>query len=486
LSGRAARASRPPELPPGPAFERLGTQDGSFLMFEGRDTPMHVSALALFEAAPLLDGEGHLDFERIHQHVAAVLHRLPRYRQRVVTTPLEGHAVWIDDQRFNLDYHLRHTCLPPPGSDEALRQLVGRVLSQQLDRHKPLWEIWAVEGVSEGRFALLLKVHHCMVDGVGGMQLLERLLSAKPTPQPEPPRPWAPRARPGAVRLAADALVARSMTPVKAARALAGAWREPRRTASDLSRSLRAMGEALRDGLRRPGDTVHNRPIGSYRRVAWLSLDLAEMRALRKRLGCTINDLVLALVTGGVRAHLEREGADLAGLDYRVVVPVNMRAFREGAEERSANRVSAWFVSLPVAESDPRARFERIRAETRRLRESGAAIGIDHFTRVVDWMGSTLLTYAGVRLAARVHPFNMIVSNVPGPQFPLYLLDARMLRLYPQLPLFESQGLGIAVLSYDGWLCFGIVSDWDVVPDLDPVVEGIRAAREELLAVEPA
>jgi len=481
LSNDTPRAERGEHPSSGPAFERLSTQDSSFLMFEGRDTPMHVSAVGLFDAALLLREDGGLDFERIREHLAAVLHRLPRYRQRVIVTPVEAHPVWIDDERFNLDYHLRHTCLPPPGSEEALQQLIGRVLSQQLDRHKPLWEIWVVEGVCDGRFALLLKVHHCMVDGVGGMQLLEHLLSAKPMRDPEPAQPWTPRPRPSPVRLAADAMVARSQAPVDAARALAGAVREPRRTAEDLGRSLRAMGRALRDGLHLPGETAHNRRIGSHRRVAWLSLGLAEMRSLRKRLDCTVNDLVLALVTGGVRAYLEREGADLAHLDYRVVIPVNMRAFREGAEDGSGNRVSAWFVSLPVAEPDPRVRFDRIRAETSRLRESDAAVGMDLFTRVVEWTGSSLLTYAGVRLAARVHPYNMIVSNVPGPQFPLHLLDARLLRLYPQLPLFESQGLGIAVLSYDGQLCFGIVSDWDVVQDLAPVVEGIRAAHQELI-----
>ena len=458
-----------------PGFERLGTQDSSFLMFEGRHTPMHVSALALFEASPTVA------FEAIRDHVAASLHRLPRYRQRVIETPLEAHPVWVDDERFNLDYHVRHTCLPAPGDDAALAALAGRILSQQLDRQKPLWEIWFVEGLEGDRFALLLKVHHCMVDGVGGMDLLEQLLSASPEePEATPaPPPWEPRPQPGSLRLLVNAAFARSRAPVEAARALTDTVRHPRRTAGELSHAFSAMGDALREGFRIVESTPHNRPIGGHRRVAWLSLDLAEAKDLRKRLDCTVNDVVLADVAGGIRRFLLERDADLDGLDYRVVVPVNMRAFREGTEGEG-NRVSAWFLSLPVAEPDPVRRVERIHAETARLRESEAAIGMDLFTRIVDWTGSSRLTYAGVQLAARVHPYNLIVSNVPGPQFPLYLLGARMQAVHPQGPLFQSQGLTVAVISYDGRLCFGLVGDWDVVPDLDRVAEGIGAARAEL------
>jgi len=466
-----------------PGFERLGTQDSSFLMFEGRHTPMHVSALALFDRAPSPGPEAGLDFARIREHVAAALPRLPRYRQRVVPTPLEGHPVWIDDERFRLEYHVRHTCLPRPGDERSLGDLVGRILSQQLDRQKPLWEIWVIEGLESGQFALLLKVHHCMVDGIGGMGLLEQLLSASPEARPQAALPWKPRPRPSGLRLLADAARRRSQAPIEAARALAGAARDPRRTVDELARSLAAMGGALRDGFRIPGDTPHNRPIGEHRRVAWLTLDLGELKAVRKRLGCTVNDLVLALVTGGVRRFLTERGAALDGLDYRVVIPVNMRGFGGAGEGRSGNRVSAWFVSLPVAEPEARRRFERICAETRRLRESRAAVGVDLFTRIVEWTGSSLLTYAGVRLAARVHPYNMIVSNVPGPQLPLYLLGNRLVGLYPQLPLFEGQGLGTAVLSYDGRLCFGFVADWDLVPELGAILAGIRSARQELLAL---
>ena len=465
----------------GPGFERLGTQDSSFLMFEGRHTPMHVSALALFERGPSPGSETGLDFARIRDHVAAALPRLPRYQQRVVATPVEGHPVWIDDERFRLDYHVRHTCLPRPGDERSLQDLVGRILSQQLDRKKPLWEIWVIEGLASGHFALLLKVHHCMVDGVGGMGLLEQLLSASPQARSEPPPAWHPRKRPTGLRLLADAALRRSRAPIEALRALTTAAREPSRSLDELARSLAAMGGAVRDGFRIPSDTPHNQTIGEHRRVAWLTLDLGELKAVRKQLGCTINDLVLALVAGGIRHFLIERGTALDGLDYRVVIPVNMRAFREGTEAGSGNRVSAWFASLPVAEPEARTRLARICAETRRLRESQAAVGMDLFTRLVAWTGSSLLTYAGVRLAARVHPYNMIVSNVPGPQFPLYLLGARLVGLYPQLPLFEAQGLGTAVLSYDGRLCFGFVADWDLVPDLGPLLAGIRSAREELL-----
>jgi WS/DGAT/MGAT family acyltransferase len=273
----------------------------------------------------------------------------------------------------------------------------------------------------------------------------------------------------------------RLRTPVvEAARALGGALREPRGTWDELAASLRSMGGALGDGFRLVSDTPHNRPIGTNRRVDWVSFDLAEVKDLKKRLGGTVNDVVLTLVAGAIRRFLRGRGARVRGFDYRVVIPVNLRTLGDDGSSASGNRASAWFLSLPIGERDPLRRFQRIHRETDRLRRSNTAHGMELFMQIVDWTGSPLLTWAGVQLAARVHPYNLIVSNVPGPPMPLHLVGARMLAFYPQLPLFENQGLGVAVISYAGRVSFGLVGDWDVVPDLDRVAEALRESRDEL------
>ena len=462
------------------SFEILDTQDSSFVSFEGRHTHMHVAAVATFEAAALRGPQGGLDIDRIRAAIESRLHLLPRYRQRLAFTPIGRSPVWIDDERFNLEYHARHTSLPRPGDSRRLKALVGRILSQQLDREKPLWEIWIVEGLEPDRLAMIAKVHHCMVDGVAGVSLMTQLLSASPDARVEAARRWRPRPAPGALQLLAGEAARALMRPAAlAARALGQALRRPGQAAGQVAESVRAMQQALRAGLRPVPPTPLNRPIGTHRRVEWQTFDLAELKELRKRLGGSLNDVVLALVAGALRRFLQGRRTPLRGLEYRVVVPVDMRA---GAEPDAwlGNRVSAWFVSLPVAVADPRERFRRIHAETSRLKASKAAEGIDLFTRIVDWTGSPLLTRAGVRLASRMHPYNLIVTNVPGPQRPLYLLGARMLEFYPQLPLFENQGLGVATMSYDGRVFFGLVADWDLAPDLSRLAESLRTALTEL------
>ncbi len=457
-------------------YEPLSLQDGSFIVFEGPGTHMHVSAVGVFEPGAATGGA--LDIERLRQHVASHLHRLPRYRQRLDFTPLQGHPIWIDDPRFNLLYHVRHTALPQPGSEEQLKALAARILSQQLDREKPLWEMWFVEGLEGGRFALISKIHHCMADGVRGIGLLSALLTSQPEPDVAAPRSWSPRPRPGTLGLVRDEVVRRITTPLSALQALRRATQRPVETSAVLARDVDALWQALRSGFHVPANTPLNRPIGTHRRIDWRVLDLAELKRLKKELGVTVNDVVLAVVTGAVRSFLGRRRTPLDGLDFRIVVPVNMRSGSEASQD--GNRVSAWFVSLPVEEPDPRHRLARIRRETEQLRRSRTAQGFELFTRLTEWTGSETLARLGVRFAASMHPYNMIVTNVPGPRKPLYLLDARLEALYPQLPLFEHQGLGVAVLSYLDRVCFGVISDWDVVPDLAEFAADLDTAFDEL------
>ena len=459
-------------------YQPLSAQDASFLFFEHRATHMHVAALAIFEVGPLRSAAGGLDAARLARYGESQIGLLPRYRQKLAFVPLSGRPVWVDDPDFDLDYHLRHTALPAPGGEDDLKRLVGRVLSQPLDRDRPLWEMWLVEGLERDRFALLIKVHHCMMDGVAGASLLTTLFRAEPDTSIPEAAAWLPRAAPSPLRLVLDEAIDRASAPLPLARAAADALRAPGQTLRLARERAASVSEALRGALHLPSATVLERPIGPHRRVEWRVFELSEIKTLGQRLGGKVNDVVLAIVTGAMRRFLERRGEPLQKIDYRVVVPVNMRS--PSGEPGVANRDSAFFLSLPVSESDPLARFEVLRTETARLKSSHAADGIDFLGQLVDRTGSTWLTGLFVRIALRVQPYNQIASNVPGPQCPLYVLGARLLELYPMPPLFERQGLGTAVMSYDGRLCWCILADRDVVPDLGALAHDVDAAFHEL------
>ncbi len=463
-------------MPP-TGYDRLTAQDASFIMFEGPGTHMHVSAVAIFELGSLANSHGGLDIERLRSYVESRLPTVPRYRQRLAFTPIQRHPIWVDDSRFNLRYHVRHTALPSPGSEHQLKDLAGRIMSQQLDREKPLWEMWFAEGLEGGRFAMITKIHHCMVDGVSGVELMTALLSASSETDFDPAPPWVPRRAPSTGELLIDTAVRGLSRPIAAARALRRALRRPSEASSSVVQGAEAVWQALSAGFRLPSNTPLNRPIGTHRRIDWRSLDLAEVKDLKKRLDGTVNDVVLAVVTGALRRYLRGRRVALRGMDFRIVIPVSMRSADETAV---GNRVSAMFLSLPVDERDPLRRFAKIAAATRRIKESRAAEGIDLLTRMAEWSGSDLLTYWGVRMASTVRPYNMIMTNIPGPQFPLYLLGARQLEIHPQLPLFENQGLGVAVMSYMGQVHFGLIGDWDLLSDLAAFARAIDASFAEL------
>lgn len=465
-------------------WQRLSTQDTSFLHFEQRATPMHVAAVALFEAGPLRTTAGGIDAARLAKHVEGRLQELPRYRQRLVSHPLTGELLWVDDARFDLSYHLRHVALPRPGSRAALQELTGRLLAQPLDRSRPLWEMWIVEGVEGDRFALVSKVHHCMVDGVAGSSLLTLLFSTRPDEGIRPAPEWHPRAAPGGLELLADELAHRAQGGAGWLRWLGSVAAHPGPALAGVLRTGTAVAQALDAALRLPDPTSLNRPIGPHRRVEWCSLELDAVKQVKNALGGTVNDVVLAIVAGALHRFLGGRTAWPVRLDHRVVIPVNMRP--PGDTAPVANHVSALFLSLPVAEPDARRRYERIRRETERLKASRAAEGIDALARLADGLATPWVTRLGVRLVARLRPYNLIVTNVPGPPMPLYVLGARLLELYPHLPLFEHQGLGVAVLSYDGRLGFGLIADREVVPDLAKLARAIPAAFRELAELAAA
>jgi len=441
---------------------------------------MNVGGTSVFAGGALTTREGGIDVARIKRYVASQLHVIPRYRQRLAYIPVEGQPVWIDDEHFNLDYHVRHLALPRPGDEQQLKWLSADILSRPLDRQRPLWELWIIEGLEGGRFATVTKAHHCMVDGVSGVDVATVTMRTTPDATIEPPRPWKPRPAPSGVELLRDEVLRRARLPLPAR--LPPAVTPANVLRSDFGARLAAVWRTLRAGLRAAANTPLNQPTGAYRRFDWLNLDLADVKEVKKQLGGTINDVVLATVAGGVQRFLRRRRVSLSGLDFRVAAPVNMRA----PDDRTlGNRVSVWLTALPIQERDPRRRLAKVCAATTKLKQSQQALGADMLMQIADWTGPAMVRL-GARLATRLSPYNLLVTNIPGPQFPLYMLGAQLLEGYPLVPLFEHQALGIALFSYAGRLCWGFNADWALLPDLHQFVEDVDAAFAELhLAAGP-
>jgi WS/DGAT/MGAT family acyltransferase len=464
--------------------ERLSALDASFLALEDHDSHMHIGGVAVLDAGPVSRPDGGIDIDRIRALVEAGLYRLPRYRQRVVTVPFLGHPVWVDDPRFNLAYHVRHTHLPRPGDERQLKRLAGRLMSQQLDRGKPLWEMWIVEGVDKGRFAIISKIHHCMVDGVGSVELMGAVMRAIEGPDPRldhAPSRWNPRPAPGPAGLLAGEVIERVTAPLAAARAVRRALAEPRAAARAVRDAAEGLCDALVSGFRPASSTPLNVDIGPHRRFDWTTMDLGELKAIRGRLGGTVNDVVLAILTGALRRFLRQRGEAVERLDFRAMLPVNVRT--DADREAAGNRVAMLVARLPLDERDPRRRLERVVMETGRMKRSHQALGVQTLEELADRaIPGLFIQYS--RLAARSRPFNIVVTNVPGPSFPVFVLGARALAFYPLVPLFRNQALGVALLSYDGRLYWGFNADWDAVPDLHELVEGV--GRELALLREAA
>ena len=462
-----------------PHYQRLTALDSSFLVYEdaGAGGAMHVASTQVHEAAPLRDREGCIDLARIEEYVVSRLDRIPRYRQRLHRTPLEGHPVWVDDATFNIHYHVRHTRLPHPGTERQLKRLVGRIFSQRLDREKPLWELWVIEGLEGDRVAFCSKVHHCMVDGVSGAELLAALLTPEPQEKPDPPARWWPRPAPSGVLLGAGELGRALQAPRAIGQAVSRWLRDEDHAREQWSMRLDAMRHLVSDAAL-PTAVPFNRPVGPHRRIDWVRLPLAEIKRVGKALGGTVNDVVLATVAGAFGRYLSRDrGVDLDDLRFRVMAPVSMH--RAGEKETFGNRVSAWTLDLPIAEPEPRERLEQIRNETRHLKDSHAALGAETFSEVMEWTGTGLLS-ASARFMQYGTPFNTVVTNVPGPPQSLYLLESKLLAIHPHVPIMGTMGIGVALFSYDGGLSFGLTADWDLVPDLHRLVEAIERSFVEM------
>lgn len=459
-------------------YEPLSAQDSTFLPQETASRHMHITWTCVFEAGSLTNQHGGIDIDRIREYIGSRLYWIPRYRQRLAFVPFENQPVWVDDDRFSINYHVRHASLPHPGDDAELKQLTARIASQQLDRRRPLWEMLVVEGLSGGRFAIISKTHHCMVDGVSTVDIMTLLLSRTPRNVIEETPDWIPRPAPTAAELFGDAVLSHARAPFDVVSGIARVVQGLRQTTEEMDLGFSAAWKNVRGGLAKAPDTPLNRPIGPHRRVEWTAFDLAEAKEIKNGLHGTVNDVVLATVAGAVRRFFKHRNFSTRKLDFRVVVPVSVRS--EAEQGALGNRASGWLTSLPVSEADPEKRFALVRQETGKLKETQQALGAQFMLQVAEWAGANLMS-VGVGVLNRLRPYNLIITNIPGPQEPYYLLTAQMLECYPQVPLFRDQGLGIALSSYLGRLNFGFSSDWEVVPDLDEFVSAMRTSFKELL-----
>jgi WS/DGAT/MGAT family acyltransferase len=427
---------------------------------------MHVASSSIFEGpAPT-----HAEFR---DHIASRLHLVPRFRQKLRFVPFDqGRPVWVDVPHLNLDYHVRQSALPAPGSEEQLRNLAARIFSQQLDRSKPLWELWLVEGLRDDRFAIIGKSHHALVDGVSGVDITTVLfdLDAEPQGSPSSSPPWLARPEPTDLKLLGDAWRERLTSPKEIARGVRATLRGPRQ----VLRGVGATSKMLGAGMAAPS-SVFNVEIGPHRRFAITQADLVELKRVKDAHGGTVNDVILSIVSGGIGKYLRARGHDTEGLELRALVPVSVRG----------NRISAMMAPLPVWSEDPVERLHVVSGEMGDLKNSGQAVGAEILTKLTDFAPSTIASQAA-RLQPAQRFFNLVVTNVPGPQFPLYVLGRKMESIFPMVPLARRQALCVGIMSYNGQVNFGLIGDYDAMADLDSFALDLEAATVETIATAPA
>jgi diacylglycerol O-acyltransferase / wax synthase len=457
--------------------DRLSGLDSSFLHLERAGAHMHVASTATFEGPPPTH-------EEFREHIAGRLHLVPRFRQKLRFVPFgQGRPVWVDDPHLNLEYHVRQSALPPPGSDEQLRNLAARIFSQQLDRSKPLWELWLVEGLEGDRFAIIGKSHHALVDGVSGMDITTVLYDAarEPETQPAAAPEWLPRPEPTGVQLLGEALLERATSPREVVRGARAILRGPRQVAAQIGAGVASASQLLGAGMGAP-PSPFNVEIGPHRHFTWAEGDVAELKRVKNAHGGSLNDVILSVVTGALGNYLRARGHDTSELELRALVPVSVRA----DEQHGAlgNQVAGMMAPLPVWCEDAVERLKLVTAAMGDLKSSGQAVGAQILTGLADFAPPTIAAQAA-RLQPRQRFFNLVVTNIPGPQFPLYVLGREMERIVPMVPLARNQALCIGIFSYNGRVSFGLIGDFDAMPDLDSFALDLEAAMKELSDTVP-
>jgi diacylglycerol O-acyltransferase / wax synthase len=454
-------------------LDRMSTLDAEFFYAEHHNVPMHIGSVAVFEGpAPT-----RADLMRLFE---AKLPRVPRYRQVVRATPFQLlRPVWADDQEFAIRHHVRHASVRAPGGPEQLGALAAKLFALPLDRHRPLWEEWLLDGLEGGRWAILSKIHHCMVDGIGGNELMTLVFDTAPDEQVPEVASWVPSPRPSLAELAAGDLRDAVTRPLRQLADVPGLFRLARR--DDVLDYGRGLGRAAWD-LAEPAAISLNGPIGPRRRWTWTTASLADLKQIRAAHGGTINDVVLAAITGAFRDLLEQRGELAEGLVLRSLVPVSVRG--PGEDGAITNRVSAVLANLPVGEADPLRRLDLIRQEMDQLKHTHQAVSAEVFTEMLGLvLGSAPMWLAlGTQAAFRIRQplVQTVTTNVPGPRSPLYVLGRPMTALYPYVPIGNAVRLSVAILSYVDTVSFGVTADYESVPDLDVFAVGIGRGLAQL------
>jgi len=457
-------------------MERLGPQDASFLYLETPRVHQHVGGVAILD--PSTAPRGRLSYDDLVRVISSRLHVAPRFRQKVVFPPLPvARPVWVDDGSFDISFHLRRAALPTPGGRRELIDYVQQVISRPLDRTKPLWEAYLVEGLEDGLVAVLTKVHHAMVDGLAAIDLASAVFDVSPEPQIVTPPRWTPEPEPNRLDLLVEGVRDQVSHPVL------GVVNLVQRTLATPNRVLREAAEVM-GGVRQIVEggvlappSPFNRQVGPNRRFAMADEPLQTFKDVKNALGGTVNDVVLATVAGALYRFLRSRHEPTRNRVLRAMVPVSVRT----KDQRSSmgNRVSSIFVDLPVGPMGAKKRLALIRERTKFLKESNYAVGAEFLMNIGTWAPPTIHAMAA-RAAARTRVINLVVSNVPGPQVPLYMAGAKLLAQYPVMPIGETMGLSIAVTSLAGTMAFGITADWDTLPDAPVLADAIDDSLAEL------
>lgn len=462
---------------PNDRLDRLTAIDAQFLTNENENSHMHIGAVLIFTGEPPT-------YDELKAHIESRLQFVPRYRQKLVYPPFgTGRPLWTDDVSFNLNYHMRHTALPSPGSDRELIALASRVFSQGLDRSKPLWEMFLVEELEHDRFAIIIKSHHAMIDGISGVDIGTVIFDVTPDAEPiVPEEAWSPRPEPSSIDLLKRTAGEIGATPFRLGEKAIGAARSPSSLADRVGDGAEGLAEVARAFADAAPSSPLNVPIGPHRRIAWTRADLDRFRRVKDVFGTTVNDVILAVTAGAIRSWLVERDVDTEGLELRAMVPVSVRDDDERGQ--LGNKLTTMRAPLPVYESDPVARLEIVSAAMDGLKQSKQALGAEVIARLNDFAPPTLLAQAA-RLTFSTRLFNLLVTNVPGPQIPLYVLGRKLVQPLPIAFLANNHALAVGAMSYDGEVSIGLIGDYDAMPDIHKVAEGIDFALDELtLAAE--
>jgi WS/DGAT/MGAT family acyltransferase len=459
---------------------RMTALDASLLFMDAPGLPMHAGGVAIFTPPP-----SGFDHERLVRLIRQRIPFVPRYRQRVREVPLGvARPVWVDDEKFDVTYHVRRSALPKPGSMAQLEELVARLMSRPLDRSRPLWEMYLVEGLADGRFAIISKSHQALVDGLSALDIAQVMLDPTEEPAVVAGDAWRPRPEPTSVELLTSALAELATRPASTIDHVRGAVTDVTATVSALAeRTVGVLGAALAMA-RPPASSPLNVRIGEARRFATVDLSLPDVKRVHAEFGVTVNDVLLAVITGALRSWLMARGVPVGQGDIlRALLPVSVAVPADAAHDAGGNRVTAALVDLPVGEPDSAVRLQQISYQLAQLDEGQHFVGADTLVGLAGFTPATLHALGarmGSSLSRKV--YNLVVTNVPGPQRPLYAAGSRMDAAYPVVPLTKGQALSVGLISYDGTICVGLYADRDALPDLDVLVSCVEESAEELLA----